>query len=161
MPRLMHCDQRRAHVNAAGVSPRSHMRSLNGLLRGSSSTPEFHWRPHHRLGAFCWAPSSQAFGLDVSLDRFGLVGPMSAEQMSLVFFGHGGECHHAHDQEDQEENHGNYENRHTSPLRPFWDGSERHAVTAITGSCEPERVDCASLPQSGYLLIQVCQGSPH
>jgi hypothetical protein len=54
-----------------------------------------------------------------------------------VFFGHGGESHYAHDQEDQEENHGDYEDWHTSPLRPFWDGSNLSAVIVVTGGCEP------------------------
>ena len=64
------------------------------------------------------------------------VGPVSAEQVSLMFFGHGGETQHAHGKEDQEENDGYYENWHTSPLRPFWNATARHAVIAVTTRCE-------------------------
>src|SRR5450755_763361 len=65
--------------------------------------------------------------------------------MSLVLLGHGGEGHYTHDQEDQEENHGNYEDWHTSPLRPFWDGSDLTAVIAVTGGCE--QVPCGGISQ--------------
>lgn len=64
------------------------------------------------------------------------VGPVPTEKMSLVFDGHGGESHHAHDEEDQKENHRNNEDWHTSPLRPFWNANAGPAVTAITVRCE-------------------------
>src|SRR5271165_147876 len=70
------------------------------------------------------------------LGFLGLVGPAPAKQVSFVFGGHGGESHHAHDRKDEQENYGDYEDWHTSPLRPFWNVSARHAVIAITGGCE-------------------------
>ena len=57
--------------------------------------------------------------------------------MSFMLGGHGSESQHAHDKKDQQENDSNNEDWHTSPLRPFWNASARHAVIAITDGCEP------------------------
>ena len=61
---------------------------------------------------------------------------MPAEQVPFVFGDHGTETQHSHGKEDQKEDDGNDENRHTSPLRPFWNVTGRCAVIAVTVRCE-------------------------
>ncbi len=75
-------------------------------------------------------------GILLALHGLRHIRPAPAEQVSLMFLGHGAEQDHAHRKEDREEDDGNDENWHTSPLRPFWNGAARHAVTAITARCE-------------------------
>lgn len=70
------------------------------------------------------------------LRRLRTVSPVPAEKLSLMFFGHGAEQDSPHDEKDHEEDDGNDENRHTSPLAPFWDRLYRLAVMPVTGGCE-------------------------